>query len=163
MSGATRLARYIKDNGDGQCIGFIGSHVQALPKETLENEDAIDFVFLNEGVYSLHEILKRKAFNLPALENISGLAVKTDGGIAFTGPPIVVPQDKLDIDMPGYAWDLLPYREKPLDLYRSPYWHAQYNDKLRSPYAAIQTSIGCQFKCSFCMINLINKDDTAGD
>ena len=161
MSGATRLARYIKDNGDGQCIGFIGSHVQALPKETLENEDAIDFVFLNEGVYSLHEILKRKAFNLPALENISGLAVKTDGGIAFTGPPIVVPQDKLDIDMPGYAWDLLPYRGKPLDLYRSPYWHAQYNDKLRSPYAAIQTSIGCQFKCSFCMINLINKDDTA--
>ena len=31
----------------------------------------------------------------------------------------------------------------------------------RSPYAAIQTSLGCQFKCSFCMINLINKDDSS--
>ena len=28
-------------------------------------------------------------------------------------------------------------------------------------HAAIQTSIGCQFKCSFCMINLINKNDDA--
>ena len=29
----------------------------------------------------------------------------------------------------------------------------------KSPYAAIQTSLGCQFKCSFGMINLINRDD----
>ena len=24
-----------------------------------------------------------------------------------------------DIDLPGYAWDLLPYKNKPLDLYRA--------------------------------------------
>ena len=50
-------------------------------------------------------------------------------------------------------------QKKPLDLYRSPFWHANYINKFRSPYAAIQTSLGCQFKCSFCMINLINKND----
>ena len=38
-------------------IGFVGSHVQALPRETLEKETGIDFVFLNEGVISLHNIL----------------------------------------------------------------------------------------------------------
>ena len=29
----------------------------------------------------------------------------------------------------------------------------------RSPYAALQTSLGCQFKCDFCMINIINRND----
>lgn len=38
-------------------------------------------------------------------------------------------------------------------------WHAEYNQSKRSPYAAIQTSLGCQFGCDFCMINIINKDD----
>ena len=61
--------------------------------------------------------------------------------------------------MPGYAWDLLAYNKKPFDLYRSPMWHAEYLEENRSPYAAIQTSLGCQFKCSFCMINLINRSD----
>jgi len=65
----------------------------------------------------------------------------------------------MDEDLPGYAWDLLPFKKKTLDLYRSPLWHAEYQDEFRSPYAAIQTSIGCQFKCSFCMINIINKND----
>ena len=66
----------------------------------------------------------------------------------------------MDIDLPGYAWDLLPFKNKPLDLYRSPMWHAEYKEENRTPYAAIQTSLGCQFKCSFCMINLINKDNS---
>ena len=63
----------------------------------------------------------------------------------------------MDKDLPGYAWDLLPFNNKPLDLYRSPLWHAEYKNDFRSPYAAIQTSLGCQFKCNFCMINIINK------
>ena len=66
----------------------------------------------------------------------------------------------MDIDLPGYAWDLLPYKNRPLDLYRSPMWHAEYDFEKRSPYASIQTSLGCQFKCSFCMINLVNRNDS---
>ena len=77
----------------------------------------------------------------------------------FTGHEDVVSNKNRNTDLPGYAWDLLPYKKKPLDLYRSPFWHANYINKFRSPYAAIQTSLGCQFKCSFCMINLINKND----
>ena len=38
-------------------------------------------------------------------------------------------------------------------------WHAEYDNNLRSPYAAIQTSLGCQFQCEFCMINIINRSD----
>ena len=65
----------------------------------------------------------------------------------------------MDIDLPGYAWDLLPFKERPLDLYKAPMWHAEYDQNKRSPYAALQTSLGCQFGCTFCMINILNRDD----
>ena len=38
-------------------------------------------------------------------------------------------------------------------------WHAEYQDEYRSPYAALQTSLGCRFGCNFCMINIINRDN----
>ena len=77
----------------------------------------------------------------------------------MTLPEKIVPQDRMDIDLPGYAFELLPFKNKPFDLYRSPMWHAEYDNNKRSPYAAIQTSLGCMFGCSFCMINIINRDD----
>ena len=65
----------------------------------------------------------------------------------------------MDSDLPGYAWDLLPYKNTPLDLYRAPMWHAEYDFEKRTPYASLQTSLGCQFGCNFCMINILNRDD----
>ena len=161
MSGAVRLSENIKKANIKTTIGFVGSHVQALPKQTLEIELSIDFIFLNEGVYALENILKLKQINNKKLLSVSGLAVRQKNEIVFTPSENIVPNDKMDIEMPGYAWDLLPFETKPLDLYRSPFWHAEYIEEDRSPYAAIQTSIGCQFKCDFCMINLINKDDNS--
>ncbi|MDC1036173.1 radical SAM protein [Alphaproteobacteria bacterium] len=159
MSGAVRLATALKKAQITTPIGFIGSHVQALPQETMEKELSVDFVCLNEGIYSILEALETNATSVADLLHVSGLAVRVDNKILFTGPGRVVPKDRMDLDMPGYAWDLLPFDHEPLDLYRAPYWHAEYRDEFRTPYAALQTSIGCQFKCSFCMINLINKND----
>jgi radical SAM superfamily enzyme YgiQ (UPF0313 family) len=93
------------------------------------------------------------------LEEIRGLGFMKDGKPFLTPPEKVVPQARMDIDLPGYAWDLLPYKEKPLDLYRSPMWHANYIQEERTPYAALYTSLGCVFKCSFCMINILNRND----
>jgi radical SAM superfamily enzyme YgiQ (UPF0313 family) len=61
--------------------------------------------------------------------------------------------------MPGYAWDLLPFKTKPLDLYRAHFWHTEYKQDNRTPFAAIYTSLGCRFKCDFCMINIVNRVD----
>jgi hypothetical protein len=65
----------------------------------------------------------------------------------------------MDLHLPGYAWDPLSYNKKPIDLYKSPMWHAGYNEEHITPYAAIQASLGCQFKYKFCMINIINRND----
>ena len=159
MIGASELANYIKFKDKKISIGLIGSHIQALPKDTMINEKNIDIGFINEGVYALHNLLKLDDFNIKNLKNIKGIIYRDGENIFFNKPEMVVPQNKMDEDLPGYAWDLLPYDKKPLDLYRAPMWHAEYQDEFRTPYAAIQTSIGCQFKCSFCMINIINKND----
>ena len=160
MIGAVELSTYLKEKEVKSPIAYLGSYVQALPKKSLVDEESIDFVFINEGVYSLHKILKIKKYDDINLRKIPGIFFRNSNKeIEFTESIGVVPTEKMDKDLPGYAWDLLPFNNKPLDLYRSPLWHAEYKNDFRSPYAAIQTSLGCQFKCNFCMINIINKND----
>ena len=159
MSGAVALSSYFKFSKLDIPIIFIGSHVQALPIDTLENEKSIDIVCTNEGVYSLRNLLKLKKISPVTLSSVNGIGYRAFDRVQLTKPEIVVPQERLDIDLPGYAWDLLPFNDKPFDLYRSPMWHAEYDEEKRSPYAAIQTSLGCQFKCEFCMINIVNRND----
>lgn len=159
MSGAVALSSFIKEAEIKTPIAYVGSYVQALPHKALLDEKSIDIVFTNEGVYALHNILKLEKFNEEALQSIQGIGYRHDGKIKLNQPEKIVPQERMDQDLPGYAWDLLPFREKPFDLYRSPMWHAEYDEEKRSPYAAIQTSLGCNFGCSFCMINIINRND----
>ena len=139
---------------------FVGSHTSALPLEVLQ-WPFVDFVLLNEGVYALRNLL---ATDLEThLEKVKGIGHKMRGGPTLNLPEQPVPQDRMDVDLPGYAWDLLPYRQRPLDLYRSHFWHAGYNHDLRTPFAAVYTSLGCSFKCDFCMINIVNRvDNTEG-
>ena len=159
MSGAIKTSSFLKDKGIKPPISYIGSYAQALPKKCLEDEPSIDFVFTNEGVYSLINILSRKEIHLNNLSLTKGIAWRKGRDVIINPSEAIVPQNRMDIDLPGYAWDLLPYKETPLDLYRAPMWHAEYEESKRSPYAAIQTSLGCQFKCSFCMINILNRSD----
>ena len=81
MSGAVHIANYLKENKISIPIAFIGSHVQALPVETLKKEKSIDFVFTNEGVYALRNVLKLKSIQPDSLENIKGLAVRRNGKV----------------------------------------------------------------------------------
>ncbi len=159
MVGAVQLANHIKLNKIQSPIIFVGSYIQALPIKTLEDEKSVDIVCTNEGVYTLHNLLRLENFNSEDLRNIKGIGYRENNTCKLTPPEKIVPQDRMDIDLPGYAWDLLPKNKKPFDLYRAPMWHAEYLEENRSPYAAIQTSLGCQFGCSFCMINIINRND----
>jgi len=164
MIGASALAQEIKNQNPATPIAMVGSHVSALPTEVLA-KDYVDIVLLNEGVYALHNLL-RSDLNA-SLRHIKGIGWKSRDGLGghlhLNPPERVVPTERMDIDLPGYAWDLLPYKERPLDMYRAHFWHAEFNHEKRTPFAAIYTSLGCQFACSFCMINIVNRVDNGDD
>lgn len=165
MIGATRLAAELKRQHPDLLVAFVGSHTSALPKEVLAHP-FVDIVLLNEGVYALHNLLASDLAD--DLKSIKGIGWKTtDGagrpGLMLNPPEQVVPQARMDIDLPGYAWDLLPYRERPLDLYRAHFWHAGFDHAKRTPFAAIYTSLGCSFSCDFCMINIVNRVDNGDE
>jgi anaerobic magnesium-protoporphyrin IX monomethyl ester cyclase len=158
MIGATAFAAALKQAYPEYPICFVGSHTSALPKEVLAMEP-VDFVLLNEGVYALQNLLRTDLAN--DLDKVNGIGHKRRGELVLNRPEKVVPQERMDIDLPGYAWDLLPRKEKPLDLYRAHFWHAGFDHAKRTPFAAIYTSLGCNFACDFCMINIVNRNDNA--
>jgi len=160
MIGALALANAIKEAMPHQTVAFVGSHVSALPLEVL-SYNFVDIVLLNEGVYALHNLLA-SSLTENDLSQIKGIGYKQKIGnqdkLAKLNPPEkIVTRDRMDIDLPGYAWDFLPYKEKPLDLYRAHFWHADFDHGKRTPFAAIYTSLGCNFGCDFCMINIVNR------
>lgn len=156
MIGALALAKALKDDRPDLQVAFVGSHTSALPMEVLSH-DCVDIVLLNEGVYALHDLLRSDLDD--DLVRIKGIGHKKRGAPELNPPQGIVPQSRMDVDLPGYAWDLLPYREKPLDLYRAHFWHADFDHDKRTPFAAIYTSLGCNFGCNFCMINIVNRVD----
>jgi radical SAM superfamily enzyme YgiQ (UPF0313 family) len=157
MIGAIALAAALRDARPDLKTCFVGSHVSALPHEVLAY-DFVDFVLINEGGYALKQLLSSNLVD--DLDRVEGLGRKDElGAPVFSRPGTVVPQGRMDTDLPGYAWDLLPYDKKPLDLYRAHFWHTNFSHAKRTPFAAVYTSLGCQFACNFCMINIVNRTD----
>lgn len=156
MSGNMALAQRLRDSYPEHTICFVGSHTSALPLEVLSHP-AVDIVLYNEGVYALHNLLASSLGD--DIVDIRGIGHKRRGAPVINPPERVVPQERMDIDLPGYAWDLLPFDKRPLDLYRAHFWHAEYDYNKRTPFAALYTSLGCRFKCDFCMINIVNRVD----
>jgi len=160
MIGATALAASLKGARADLKVCFVGSHVSALPHEVIK-DDSVDFVLINEGVYALQDLL---ATDLRDVGSVAGIGYRdADGKAVLTKGARLVPQGQMDQDLPGYAWDLLPKSQRPLDLYRAHFWHTNFSHEKRTPFAAIYTSLGCMFGCNFCMINIVNRTETRPD
>jgi radical SAM superfamily enzyme YgiQ (UPF0313 family) len=154
MEGATATARELKKLQPNTFVLFVGGHVAALPTETLDREDSIDAVCQNEGVYTIHALLSLDRIDDTELKKVPGLVFKDkDNAIIMNVSSPIVSKDNLETDLPGMAWDLL----LPLKHYRTAGWHSWSNNTEKQPFAALYTSLGCPYKCSFCMINIINR------
>ena len=119
MVGVAELANALKSAGVINPICAVGTHISAVPTQVLEAESSLDFVLCNEGVYALRNILAADPTDSTCFGCVRGIAYRFNGKVVLTDPESVVPQERMDTDLPGYAWDLLPYKEQPLDLYRS--------------------------------------------
>ncbi len=152
MEGALAVAQMVKDMNADIKILFVGGHIAALSREVLEKHSCVDFVCQNEGVYTISNLLKTNLSD--HLDKVLGLGYRKDGGIILNPPSPIVEKADLPKEMPGIAWDLLPIKN-----YRTALWHSYPNNSQRQPFAALYTSLGCPMKCSFCMINIINRQE----
>jgi len=153
MDGMVILAEEVRHVcGSDLKILFVGGHVAALPREVLQRHSAIDMVCQNEGVYTVSNLLQTNLKD--KLDQVNGLGFRKDGQIVLNPPSPIVSRFDLSAELPGIAWDKLP-----MDRYRTSLWHSYSNNCERQPFTALYTSLGCPMRCSFCMINIINRQD----
>lgn len=145
MPAAGATCRALKALDPGCRIMMTGTHPAALPERTLR-EEAIDFVCDREGPETMLLIARALKAGAASLRGIPSLWYRVDDVIMSN--PAAALMDRLDDDMPGVAWDLLPMQK-----YRAHNWHCFDDIGRRQPYASLHTSLGCPFRCSFCCIN----------
>lgn len=144
MTAAGQICFEIKRVDPERKVLLVGGHVSALPDRTLREEEA-DFVCEGEGPVTIVGLLEAlSSGQREDLRKVEGLWYREDGQVR-SNPPAALIQD-LDAQMPEVAWDLLP-----MSRYRAHNWHC-LGDLKRQPYAAIYTTLGCPFHCSFCCI-----------
>jgi radical SAM superfamily enzyme YgiQ (UPF0313 family) len=133
MTGASLLAGSLPGS-----VIMVGPHPSALPERTLR-EDNVSCVCDGEGPWTLAGLLDGKP-----LAHVPGLVWWECDSVVTNPRAALLPIDELT----GDVWDLLP-----MDRYRAHNWQC-FDGSPRAPYASIHTSLGCSFKCSFCMINV---------
>lgn len=145
MPGACEIVDELKAQDPSGAVMLLGGHVAALPERTLR-EERCDFACGGEGPHTIVELVAAlRAGGGPAeLRKVRGLWWR-DGGVPVQNAPAPILTD-LGRDMPGMAWDLLP-----MERYRAHNWHC-FGGRPRQPYAALYTSLGCPFTCTFCCI-----------
>jgi len=113
-----------------------GSHVTALPEETMRNK-CFDFAAMGEGETTIADLVQAIENNQD-ISNVKGIVYRDRDKIVMTeSRPLI---DDLDT-IPFPARDLLP----PLGRYRPSPASCK-----RLPQATMMTSRGCPYRCAFC-------------
>lgn len=135
IKGAWKIAQTAKKQGAKVIIG--GSHVSALPEETIKLSP-VDFVCVGEGEQTMLELCQKLENGQTDFETIKGLVFKKGGKIIYNeARPFIK-----DLD-------LLPFPAH--HLFKLPlYTSTQPLVSIRKPALGIMTSRGCPYGCNFC-------------
>ena len=141
MNWTNNLTNNLSESSNRPLIVLSGTHPSALPEQTLK-ESRGDVIIRGDGFNTLLDLLEGRPFS------------ETRGALYLSNKLLASgPQDKLASSeelarLPFAAWDLVD-----ISKYRAHDWHSLENLSARQPYAAIYTSFGCPFSCTFCCIN----------
>ena len=133
---AASIAHYIKQANSNSTVILGGAHAILLPEETLATIPEVDVIVRGEGEETIVELLRAIECEQP-LSKIQGISYRQDGKVISTDARSAI----VDLDsLPFLAYHLLPMRG-----YRP---HPPHGRAL--PFAAIITSRGCPYRCSYC-------------
>jgi radical SAM superfamily enzyme YgiQ (UPF0313 family) len=132
-----RIASAVKGRLPGTMVVMVGTHVSALPEESLRLAPAVDAVAVAEYDRTVVE-LARALQDGSDPEGVPGLVLSRDGELIPTGPR--KPVEDLD------SLPMLP-EVYSRHLHPGDYFFAA----ARYPSVMLITSRGCPFRCSFCV------------
>lgn len=117
----------------------IGTHVSAVPGNTLELLPELDYVIRHEPEFTFREILDRTG-NGQAIDGCPGIAHRDHEGKVVITPdrPLIKSLDDLPIPMQHLL---------PLDRYKMPF--------LGNRYVWVLTNRGCPFSCTYCFEGVV--------
>ncbi len=116
-------------------IALVGSHVSVLDKETLSQNDFVDFIARREYEYTILDLAKAINEKINP-ENISGITFRKGNEIIRNPERTYI--ENLD-ELPLPARDFLP-----MDAYFEPIFKSKKTFRLMG-------SRGCPYQCSFCL------------
>ncbi|MCW4005950.1 MAG: B12-binding domain-containing radical SAM protein [Candidatus Bathyarchaeota archaeon] len=129
---------------DPQVLTVVGGpHVTVMPKEFLDEAQAVDVAVIGEGEYTMLELAKAAA-EKKAFDRVTGIAYRKNGKVTVTPPrPFIVDLDAL----PYPAYHLVD-----MEQYLNPVKIEYRSFKSRS--ISMITSRGCPYNCCFCSVHL---------
>ena len=118
-------------------IVLVGTHVSALPEETMSLTSAVDAVIRREYDLTVKELVQTLSAK-KSLNDVQGLTYRQNGNVHSTPDrPLIDNLDQLPHVIDVYA------------KYLKPEWY--FNPNALYPQVTLITSRGCPHRCSFCL------------
>ncbi len=132
-----KFAAELKNRQVDCFVMLVGTHVSALPEESLALADSVDAVAIGEYDGTVAAVADCLAAGQP-IEKVAGLCCRTAAGVVHTGPrPLLDDLDQLPMVSAVYR------RFLNINNY--------FNPNALFPMVTLTTSRGCPHRCIFCV------------
>lgn len=138
-----KIAEEIKEK-TGSPICLVGTHVSALPEETLKLSEQIDFIAVKEYDYTVREIARelkeKKQLTEGDKNSIKGIAFHGAKKIRITEPRSFIKN-----------LDEIPFVSKIYKEFLSDCINSYFYGSTQYPVMTILTGRGCPYSCAYCV------------